>query len=285
MSTPASNILLIKRRLPNSILGTGTLPLSGGELGYNEVNDTLYYGSSAGVVDIAGPGSYTRLTVLNSVSSSLQSQINSSTTLLQDVSGRLDTKIDAVSAGVDSLKVYSDNSFLAISGGNVTGKVNFHDNVTIFGNISASGSSYFSNTFYSTTSALSVVNIGNTGPALYVANNGTGDIASFYDLDTGIEVFHIGGNNGDFPNVGVKTSTPNTDLTVNGEISANGTIYGKDLYLSGILKVPTLSAQTLNVAGGKFTIDGGGAITSMVGLSGVNGVSYITDFVIDCGTI
>ena len=283
-NTTPSNILLIKRRLPDSILGTATLPLTGGELGYNEVNDTLYYGSSAGIVDIAGPGSYTRLTLLSSVSTNLQNQVNSSSTLLQNVSGILDTKITGVSGLVDALHVYTDNNFLAISGGNVSGAVNFHNNVTIYGNVSATGSSFFQNTVYSTTSALSVVNIGNTGPALYIGNNGTGDIASFYDIDANIEIFHIGGNNSLNPNVGVKTSTPNKDFTVNGDVSANGIIFGKDLYLSGILQSPTLSAQTFNVAGGKFTIDGGGAITSTVGLSG-NGLSYITQFVIDCGTI
>jgi hypothetical protein len=114
--------------------------------------------------------------------------------------------------------------YLPLSGGIVTGSTQINSNLTVYGNISATGNSYFANTFYSTTSALSVVNIGNTGPALYVANNGTGDIASFYDLDQNIEIFHIAGNNGTFPNVGVKTSTPNVDFTVNGQISSNNII-------------------------------------------------------------
>jgi hypothetical protein len=114
--------------------------------------------------------------------------------------------------------------YLPLSGGIVTGSTQINSNLTVYGNISATGTSYFANTVYSTTSALSVVNVGNTGPALYVANNGTGDIASFYDLDQNIEVFHIAGNNGTFPNVGVKTSTPNVDFTVNGQISSNNII-------------------------------------------------------------
>ena len=63
---------------------------------------------------------------------------------------------------------------------------------------------------------------------MWVGNNGTGDIASFYDIDQNIEVLHIGGNNGTFPNIGVKTSTPNKDFTVNGEISSNNVVYDRD---------------------------------------------------------
>ena len=111
------------------------------------------------------------------------------------------------------------------SGNTVTGPSRFNGDVTVFGNLSATGTSYFANTVYTTTSALSVINLGNTGPAFYVGNNGTGDIASFYDLDQNVEVLHVGGNNGTFPNVGIKTSQPNKDLTVKGELSASGLIY------------------------------------------------------------
>jgi hypothetical protein len=119
---------------------------------------------------------------------------------------------------------YTRSNFLPLSGGTVTGITKFNNNLTVYGDLSATGTSYFANTVYSTTSALSVVNIGNTGPALYIGNNGTGDIASFYDLDTNVEVLHVGGNNGSYPNVGIKTSTPNVDFTVNGQISSNDII-------------------------------------------------------------
>jgi hypothetical protein len=120
---------------------------------------------------------------------------------------------------------FVNSNFFPLSGGTITGATRINNNLTVFGDLSATGNSYFANTIYSTTSALSVINIGNTGPALYVGNNGTGDIASFYDLDQNIEVLHVGGNNGSFPNVGVKTSTPNVEFTVNGQISANNTIW------------------------------------------------------------
>ena len=115
-------------------------------------------------------------------------------------------------------------SFFRASGGTIGGATRINGNLTVVGDISATGISYFQNTIYSTTSALSVINIGNTGPAIYVGNNGTGDIASFYDLDTGVEVLHVGGSNGTFPNVGVKTSSPGADFTVNGQISSNNII-------------------------------------------------------------
>ena len=72
--------------------------------------------------------------------------------------------------------------------------------------------------------ALSVVHIG-SGPAVWVGNNGTGDIASFYDIDQNIEVLHVGGVNSTNPNVGVHTSTPNERFTVSGNISASNIIY------------------------------------------------------------
>jgi len=99
--------------------------------------------------------------------------------------------------------------------------------VTIFGNLTSTGTQTFTNTIFSTTSALSVVHIG-TGPAVWIGNNGTGDIASFYDIDQNIEVLHVGGVNSTYPNVGIKTSNPNKELTVNGSISSNNNIYDKN---------------------------------------------------------
>ena len=136
-------------------------------------------------------------------------------------------------------EIYVNNNFFPLSGGIITGYTQIDANLTVYGNISATGNSYFANTIYSTTSALSVVNIGNTGPALYIANDGTGDIASFYDLDQGLEVLHVGGHNAIHPNVGIKTSTPNKTFTVNGEISASG-----DIWTSGVISA---SASNIKV--------------------------------------
>jgi hypothetical protein len=119
---------------------------------------------------------------------------------------------------------YVNNNFFYLSGGTISGNVRINNNLSVFGNLTATGTTTFANTIFSTTSSLSVFHVG-SGPALWVGNSGTGDIASFYDIDQNIEILHVGGNNGDFPNVGIKTSNPNKTFTVNGEISANNTIY------------------------------------------------------------
>lgn len=102
-------------------------------------------------------------------------------------------------------------------------------NVTIFGNLVAQGSAFFTNTIVSVTSALSVINSGQ-GPALFVSQGkGLGDIAQFFDSDYESAVLHIGnavditGNINDGV-IGIKTDRPNKTLTVVGEISSTGTI-------------------------------------------------------------
>lgn len=126
--------------------------------------------------------------------------------------------------------IYDNGVFVGINTNSPTdtltvqGSSKFFGNVTIFGDLTATGTSTFANTLFSTTSALSVVHIG-SGPAAWIGNEGTGDIASFYDIDAGVEILHVGGINSDNPNVGIKTSTPNVDFTVNGEISASGSLY------------------------------------------------------------
>jgi len=125
--------------------------------------------------------------------------------------------------------------------------------VTIFGNLTSTGTQTFANTIFSTTSSLSVYHVG-TGPALWVGNYGTGDIASFYDLDKNIEILHVGGNDGIFPNVGVKTSYPNKDFTVNGEISASGDIWTSGRIISDIIETGSGSI-TLFVSSGLVGIN------------------------------
>ena len=120
---------------------------------------------------------------------------------------------------------YADSKFFPSSGGLISGDLTVQNSFTVYGNISALGTSYFQNTLYTTTTSLCIIHNAGTGPAVYVAGRGTGDLLSLYDLDAGIEVFHVGGNDGDYPNVGVKTSKPNVELTVNGSISASSVIY------------------------------------------------------------
>jgi hypothetical protein len=120
---------------------------------------------------------------------------------------------------------YADSKFFPSTGGLISGDLTVQNTFTVYGNISALGTSYFQNTLYTTTTSLCIIHEAFAGPAVYIASRGTGDLLSLYDLDTGVEVLHVGGHNGDYPNVGVKTSTPNVELTVNGSISASSIIY------------------------------------------------------------
>ena len=99
------------------------------------------------------------------------------------------------------------------------------NNIVIQGSLSAAGGATFANTVFTTTSALSVINLG-VGPALYVYQaSGPYDVASFVDGD-GIEVLHVGNANfGQTGKIGINQSFPNKELTVTGEISATGIIY------------------------------------------------------------
>ena len=114
---------------------------------------------------------------------------------------------------------------------------------------------------------------------MWVGNSGTGDIASFYDIDQNIEVLHVGGVNSTFPNVGVHTSNPNERFTVSGNISASGNIFTRsisaaNLYSSGNVGIGTTTPnEKLTVVGNisatgnistnnKVTIDSLSAVTN-----------------------
>ena len=121
---------------------------------------------------------------------------------------------------------YTNNTFFALTGGTIYGdtKIRFGD-LTVFGNISATGSVNYANTFVSTTTSLcALANSTYPTPGLYVSQAGTGDIATFYDVSSEREVLHVGGSEG-YPGVGINTSFPNKDFTVIGDISATGVIY------------------------------------------------------------
>jgi len=156
----------------------------------------------------------------------------------------------------------------SLSNKTFVGPTRFNSDITIFGNLSCSGTQTFNNTVFSTTSAVSVVHVG-SGPALWVGNNGTGDIASFYDIDQNVEVLHVGGNNGSFPNVGVKTSSPNVDFTVNGAISASSIIYS----LSGNSNQWNSAYSTVQTTSGSWN-----PVGKYLPLSGAAMTGNITNF-------
>lgn len=131
------------------------------------------------------------------------------------------SSVSLASTGWDSVysNVKSNSANYALTNQNVT----FLQNVTIIGSLSALSGATFTNTIFTTTSALSVVNTGG-GPALYIFQAaGPYDVASFYDGD-GVEVLHVGnatGGGNPRGKVGVNESDPIKELTVRGAISAS----------------------------------------------------------------
>lgn len=107
--------------------------------------------------------------------------------------------------------------------GQDNGVATWHGTLNFTGNLNVAGSATFHNTEYTTTSSISVTNTG-TGPALVVKQTGEQAIASFYD-DSNIALY-IDGRAATPGYVGIGTKYPNKTLTVVGDISATGIIYG-----------------------------------------------------------
>jgi hypothetical protein len=131
------------------------------------------------------------------------------------------TNIDAVSASLLSATI-SDR--LGI--GTTTPQHELHvvGDVIIYGTLTANGNSYFQNTLFTTTSSLSIVNTG-TGAGLTVSQEGNQPIVALYDHESSISLWADG--HADRPGwVGIKTSDPNVELTVHGDISSSGVVYG-----------------------------------------------------------
>lgn len=187
----------------------------------------------------------------NSVYSTVQatsSEWNSSDTFVSEASGRWETSYSTLTANsgrwesvystvqqssanpvVDTLTVTGSATLGGVVGIGTTAPdtnkaLYVVGDVLVYGSLSANGSMTFTNTLFTTTSALSIVNTG-TGPALVVTQEGDQPIAAFYDhAASGIALWVDGAS--DRPGyVGVKTDAPNKELTVVGDISATGRIY------------------------------------------------------------
>jgi hypothetical protein len=99
-----------------------------------------------------------------------------------------------------------------------------YGDVIIDGTFTATGSASFVETSFNAASSVEITNIG-TGPALSVTQEGEFGIAEFYDHESTISLM-VDGTTARPGFVGVKTSTPNEELTVAGSISATKAIYG-----------------------------------------------------------
>lgn len=214
-----------------SFVQTNFLPVTGGSVsGVLEAGSggstTLFV--SAGTVGINTETPLEALTVAGNISSS---NIVFSNNGNSNQWNSVYTNVASNSATYATIN-FTNSKFFPLTGGLISGETRINGNVTIFGDLSSSGTQTFANTIFTTTSALSIVNIG-SGPALVVSQNGSGDIASFYDIDENIEIVHIGGQNSIYPNVGIKVSNPNKDFTVKGELSASGDIWTTGRIMSG----------------------------------------------------
>jgi hypothetical protein len=143
-------------------------------------------------------------------------------------------------------------------------------NLTIFGNLSTLGTTTYINTNYTTTSAISVVNLG-VGPAIYAQQvNGNYDIAAFVSPYDVYVLYITNAPYGELGKIGVNTNTPNVELTVNGSISSNQVIYdlngNSNQWNQTYTFVSTNSANILEVD--TFVNQQSALISSFSGLTG-----------------
>jgi hypothetical protein len=254
------NTLLIKRRLPDSILGAGApASLSGGELAFNEIDSTLYYGASAGILPIAGPGQFVSRTLAQDVSG--QKTFIDNTIFNNTVS--MSSTLDVLS-GVNALS-YSITGTEVINSARVGSftDINASGDLTVQGNLNVLGATTTIETDVTTTSAFEITNNGSQTALTVTQVDGTNDVAEFKDgIDTALIVKGSG-------NVGVGTFNPNEKLTVSGNLSASGNVYAVNGDFTGTLDVDnaTTLGSTLYVtnsatfassvsAAGALTVDG-----------------------------
>ncbi len=95
------------------------------------------------------------------------------------------------------------------------GNLNVSGDVTISGNLSALGTTTQIDTKMYVTSAVSITNTG-SGPALFVKQTGTNDIATFLDDSNTALIVKDGGK------VGIGLENPTRTLTINGSPTING---------------------------------------------------------------
>ena len=148
--------------------------------------------------------------------------------------------------------VATDSTKLPVSGGTING------NLLINGGLTALSGATFVNTTFQDTTALRIYNSG-MGPALYVEQAaGSGDIATFYDAD-GIEVLHVGNalNPQSAGVIGIKTSTPNKTLTINGEVSASSAVWASTYYGDGSQLTNVIAAGGVATDASKLPLTGG----------------------------
>jgi hypothetical protein len=150
------------------------------------------------------------------------------------------------SGGIDNTTFVENLSVVynaSVSGLEVNGSSLFKEdsvmlqNLTVFGYICALSGLLYTATNFLTSEAIQVVNVGN-GPALSIEQDLNIDPIGIFISNQKSEVLHIGNTpvnpvDGTTGYVGVNTSTPNVELTVNGSISSNNLLYSNVIFTSG----------------------------------------------------
>ena len=164
---------------------------------------------------------------------------------VKNLSGRWESSYTTLNTNSGTwLTVASASSlYYKSSGGDLFGSMNIFGNVLIYGTLSALSGLEFITTKATTTSSLSIVNVG-IGPALYVEQDGFYDIARFVDREGGI-VLNVGnitppapGTNGGV--IGIRTDFPNHTLTVVGTFSASSDVYTDGIIVSAGVPLDTI---------------------------------------------
>ena len=238
------NTIKIKRRLAST--GNTTPPtLQGGELAYNEVNHTLYYGAENYTQIIGGSGAYVSVDTAQTVTGN---KTFTGTTTLEDTNFVFGSNIDFngnrlrdIAAPVESTDVSTKGYVDGLSANAVdlykqqtiagektfSNTARFSQNVIVDGDLTVLGEATKLETKTTVFSSFEVHNVGET-VAFKVTQTGSTDIAQFLDDSSTALVIKNGGN------VGINTENPTEKLTVSGNISASGNVYVRgDLYVQG----------------------------------------------------
>ena len=248
---------------------TGDVVLSAGDVGALSLSGGVVYGNVGVTQNVVLSGVTTALNTLN-LSGDINVGQNTNITNNINVGGVANflQNINVLSGvnvatGLSASSIYVAGSAhvggplgLGTNNPDATKQLHVVGDVIVYGDLSANGTMSFTNTLFTTTSALSIVNSG-TGPAISVYQNGDQPIAAFYDhTESGIALWVDGSS--DRPGwVGIKTETPNEELTVVGDISATGRITANEFSGDGSLltSVTGIDASKLPVVGGTITHD------------------------------